>query len=269
MLRSVSLGLAGALLAAPAQAQTTHLVQLFSVSFSPADIVIEQGDTVRWDWVTGVHDVTSGATDFQTVFPDGIFFTGQPTANDIFEFTYDGAVLANFPKTGNVYPYYCSVHLPVMTGTVTVINTSGSVEPYGTANPEGSLRFTQGNARFGQQMTFGVDNTADPSSGPGLALVAFAVQPDPNFPNGTLIPGFGMAPGAAGEFLLSLQSPDPFLTLGPQSWGGSGNPASFNLDLPNNPNLVGIDLYAQGAVLDPGVANGIGVTNGLRITIGA
>ena len=52
-------------------------------------------------------------------------------------------------------------------------------------------------------------------------------------------------------------------------WAGSGNPAGFQLDLPLNPNLVGIDLYAQGAVFDPTKSNGIGVTNGLRITIGA
>ncbi len=270
MLRSISFGLSAAVLASPAAAQTTHLVELFATSFAPQNLVIEQGDTVRWDWVVGFHNVVSGETEFQSVSPDGVFDTGSPEVNGMFEFTFDGAVLSNFPKTGNVYPYYCFVHLPVMIADVTVTNLSGSVEPYGMANPEGSLRFSEGNATIGDTMAFEVDNPVDPSAGPGVALVVLATAPDPNFPNGTPVPGFGMGgPAAVGEFLLSLAPPNPILQLGPAPWAGSGNPATLLLPLPNNPALVGLDLYAQGAVIDPVAVNGIGVTNGLIITVGA
>lgn len=41
-----------------------------------------------------------------------------------------------------------------------------------------------------------------------------------------------------------------------------------NLPLPNVPALRGLDLYVQGAVLDPASAGGLAMTQGLRLTIG-
>ncbi len=264
-------GMVSGCLALPAAGQTLHQIDLFSVSFSPNTLTIQQGDTVRWRWVTGTHNVISGETNFQAYFPDGIFNTGQPMGgNQSFEFTFDGAVISNFPKPNDTYPYFCEVHLPVMIGTITVSGLSGAVTRYGSANPDDSLRFVKGDARVGKPMTFEVDNPVDPSSGPGLALVFVATAPDPNFPSGTSVPGIGMAgPSAAGDFLLSLAPPNPVLKLGPKAWGGSGSPTSFLFPLPNNPALVGIDLYLQGATVDPLVVNGIGVTNGLQVSIGS
>lgn len=108
----------GALAQAAGGGPTTHTVQLFSLSFSPNSLTIDQGDTVDFVWVTGVHNVESGVDgDF-----DGAFSSGSPVSDpNTFSVTFDGAFLAANPMPGNVYDYYCIVHLGGgMTGTITV-----------------------------------------------------------------------------------------------------------------------------------------------------
>ena len=263
--------LASASLASAASAQTLHQVDLFSVSFSPQDLTIQQGDTVRWRWVVGNHNVVSGETDFQAYFPDGVFDSGEPVSPpEFFQVTFDGALLSKHPKAGNVYPYYCIVHLPAMIGTITVTGVSGSVEAYGPINPAGSLEFVQGNARLGDQMQLAIDNTALPAAGPGVALLSFSTAPDLNFPSGTLLPGYGLAgPTAPGELLISVAPPAPAFSAGSKPWNGTGDPATFLIPIPQNPALVGVDLYFQGALIDTANGNDVGLTNGLRATIGS
>lgn len=76
------------------------------LTFSPAEVTIEPGMTVRW-----VND----ADIFHTVTPDGHSeWTNQEmsTAGETFEHT--------FSNEGS-YPYYCEPHLSQgMTGTITV-----------------------------------------------------------------------------------------------------------------------------------------------------
>lgn len=106
--------------AAVAVGQTTHDVDVGpGFDFSPADITIDVGDTVLWTWVAGLHDVESGVGGT----PDGNFDSGDPTdvVGTTFSVTFDAAFLANNPMPGNVYPYYCIVHVAFdMIGTVTV-----------------------------------------------------------------------------------------------------------------------------------------------------
>ncbi|MHC5111360.1 MAG: cupredoxin domain-containing protein [Planctomycetota bacterium] len=88
-------------------------------TFTPADITITEGDTIRWTWNGGNHDVESGVGGN----PDGNFDSGAPT--DVngteFQLTFDQAFLDANPMPGDVYPYYCSIHVGVgMTGSVTV-----------------------------------------------------------------------------------------------------------------------------------------------------
>ena len=69
-------GLSG--LAAVVCAQTTHMVTLSGASFSPADLTIDVGDTVRWVWVSEFHDVESGTSGAPV--GDGKFTSGNPVS---------------------------------------------------------------------------------------------------------------------------------------------------------------------------------------------
>jgi plastocyanin len=270
-LKSIPAALATALLCSSlvtqGQAQTTFQVNLQAQSFTPKNLVINQGDTVQWNWIVGFHDVVSGTSGI----PDGVFISGPAVVvSDPYFVTFDGALVWKYPKPNNTYPYYCNVHLPGMTGTVRVNNLSGSMLAYGANNPAGSLDWRAGNARVGKSMTFSVDNTVNPADGPGFAFLLSAGQPAAGFPGGISLPGFGMAgPGVPGDLLINLAPPDPFLTLGPTPWAGSGNPVDFVVNVPANPNLVGLSVYFQGATLTPSAVDGIGLTNGLRATLGA
>lgn len=101
-------------------AQTTHQVNLSGFSFTPQHRTIVVGDTVRWVWMDGVHDVESGTTGAD--IGDGNFSSGSPVLSpNTFEFVFDQAFLDANPIAGDVYPYYCSVHFLLgMTGTITV-----------------------------------------------------------------------------------------------------------------------------------------------------
>ncbi|MCB9367231.1 MAG: hypothetical protein H6506_03915 [Calditrichaeota bacterium] len=87
---------------------TIHTVTLSGLSFVPANITIQQGDTVRWVKTGGVHNVSE-------VSAVPIFRSGNPTGSP---FTYDFAF--NAPLEG-LYNYQCEVHAASgMVGTVTV-----------------------------------------------------------------------------------------------------------------------------------------------------
>lgn len=88
------------------------VVNVLSLSFSPASVTIQQGDTVRWSKPAGgIHNVReSGGT------PDTVFYSGAPTSA---AFTYDK--IFNAPLLGT-YNYRCDIHGGIgMTGTVTVL----------------------------------------------------------------------------------------------------------------------------------------------------
>ncbi len=92
-------------------------------SFSPADIFVETGDTVRWTWVGGFHNVVSGDAVGLVGTPDGIFTSGPPTsaAGTVYDVLFDDAFLSANPMPGAAYPYFCEVHVGFgMTGSVTV-----------------------------------------------------------------------------------------------------------------------------------------------------
>lgn len=103
-----------------ANAQTTHTVNLTAGNtFDPANITIDAGDTVRWLWKGGFHNVESGVGNVH----NGSFRSGEPTLVDgtEFEVTFDQAFLSANPMPGNVYDYYCVVHDDFgMNGNVTV-----------------------------------------------------------------------------------------------------------------------------------------------------
>ncbi len=104
----------------------TYEVTLEGISFwqdglmnMDIDLTILPGDTVRWLWVDGFHNVVSG-------FPDDpgtgeLFFSGPPTdiPGSIFEFTF---------LDPGIYGYHCHPHEGFgMISSVTVIPEPGSL----------------------------------------------------------------------------------------------------------------------------------------------
>lgn len=141
----------------------------------------------------------------------------------------------------------------------------GQVTPYGCGlNPPGSLAVMGGAAEPGGTLVFGLDNPTGAQNAGSVALLFAATAPDPAFPCGSVLPGFGMKPGD-GELLLGLGVPNPVLTLGPAVWNGAGQPSVFSVGFPNNPSLAGTRFFFQGAIVDPTTAVGIGLSEGLEV----
>ena len=114
-----------------ATAQTVHNVDVGpGLIFAPADIVIEVGDTLRWTWISGFHNVESGAGGTH----DGIFRSGDPTstAGTVFDVVLDQTFVTNNPVPNNVYDYYCAVHVGLgMVGTIEVVTCPSDIDEDG------------------------------------------------------------------------------------------------------------------------------------------
>jgi plastocyanin len=88
-----------------------HEVDQVGLEFVPAEITVAPGDTVRWNWSTGIHTVTSGAN---CVY-DGIHFdeplnSGHQTAEYMIPGDFSGVI-----------DYFCMPHCALgMTGVITV-----------------------------------------------------------------------------------------------------------------------------------------------------
>lgn len=98
-------------------AQSLINVSALNTSFSPSNVTINLGDTVRWTNTSGSHNV-NGTT---------ITFSGNPESfgNSISgNFTYEHKFL-----TAGTYNYRCDVHFSMgMTGTITVLPISELTE---------------------------------------------------------------------------------------------------------------------------------------------
>ena len=100
-----------------------------TLSFSPADLQIEAGETVQWINVDGFHNV-DGSTDTYPNNPDS-FYSGDASSNDwsySFTFTVEGD-----------YTYQCNPHAAMgMVGSILVSSGGGdpiveqtiSLDPY-------------------------------------------------------------------------------------------------------------------------------------------
>ena len=108
-------------------AQTTHDIDVGpGFSFFPADVTVEVGDTVRWTWVSGFHNVESGVGGIH----DGIFRSGDATSTvgTVFEVTFDAAFVATNPVVDDLYNYYCVIHQGGgMVGSVQVVTCPGDL----------------------------------------------------------------------------------------------------------------------------------------------
>lgn len=83
-------------------------VEVTSDVFKPAQVTIKVGQTVRWTWAGGSHNVVSGTS----CAPNGHFKSGAPQAGGTFEHKFE---------TAGTFPYYCEPHCAMgMTGEVVV-----------------------------------------------------------------------------------------------------------------------------------------------------
>ena len=98
--------------------------------FTPANIMINVGDTVLWTWMGGLHNVESGVGGT----PDGIFNSGTPTitVGTTFSVVFDQAFLNANPVPGNTYNYYCFIHFG--------FGQTGSIIVTGVVTPETFVR---------------------------------------------------------------------------------------------------------------------------------
>jgi len=96
----------------PSALAATTNVNIVDFGFQPANVTIKVGDTVTWT-NTGsfMHTSTSGTTTGGAPHPDGLWDSGSLLSGRTFSHT--------FTKAG-VFPYYCTPHFSMMTGTVNV-----------------------------------------------------------------------------------------------------------------------------------------------------
>lgn len=106
--------LAGLVLAALASAPAfalTHVVRQVDFGWSPDFIVINAGDTVRWEWSSFSHTVTNG-TSLSDPAVGTLFDAPLNSLSPAFSYTF---------TTPGTVPYFCRPHLTFgMTGTVVV-----------------------------------------------------------------------------------------------------------------------------------------------------
>ncbi|MFQ5354458.1 MAG: plastocyanin/azurin family copper-binding protein [Thermodesulfobacteriota bacterium] len=103
-----------------AESADVVVVRISGLAFTPAEIVVSPGTTVRWiNDDPFAHDVTSGSVVegrrarqvAESRLPDGKFHSGAYGKGHGFEFTF---------KNAGTYPYFCTIH-PIMTGSVSVV----------------------------------------------------------------------------------------------------------------------------------------------------
>lgn len=130
-------------------------------------------------------------------------------------------------------------------------------------NPAGSARWLGGQPRIGQSVTMGFDNPAGTQNAGSLAAMVLGTR-TARFPCGLLQVGFGMR-FSYGELLLDPNQQTIGILGG--TWAGPGNPAPFTLSIPSNPGLVGQCVNAQGLILDPNGAQGLGLADAFELCI--
>ena len=108
--------LAGVLLSYRAEA-ITHVVTASDFSFAPTSLTIQLGDTIRWDWLNGMHTTTS------TTIPTGAATWNANLNSASTSFTY-------VPTVQGQYNYVCTPHSTmgmtasfVVAGSLTVPST--------------------------------------------------------------------------------------------------------------------------------------------------
>lgn len=96
----------------------THDVTVGESAFVPANLTVQEGDTVRWTWQSDNHNVVSGVPFTAT----GAFESLVQNVGGTFEVRFDRRLLNAHPAANNRYHYYCEPHAAMgMVGSVRVL----------------------------------------------------------------------------------------------------------------------------------------------------
>jgi len=108
----------------------TIIVTQSNFGFTPANITIQVGDTVRWNWTNFSHTVTEGTDGL--INGNELFTFPLDALNPTQQFTFDAAFVAAHPMPGGVYNYFCLIHFfSGMKGTITVMPDPGTPMCFG------------------------------------------------------------------------------------------------------------------------------------------
>lgn len=93
---------------------TIWTVNVQSSSFNPSNLTIQQGDTVKWQWISGFHTTTSGEP---AGTADGTWDALMDPSNQSFQRQFNSA---------GSFPYFCKFHWASgMTANLTVELSTG------------------------------------------------------------------------------------------------------------------------------------------------
>ncbi|QDU66039.1 endonuclease [Engelhardtia mirabilis] len=230
-------------------------------------LVDPQGNAVEFISYEGSFTASGGAADGMLSTDIGVSETNSTPAGLSLQRTGSGFSAGDF---GGWAGPTAQTPGAVNAGQSFVGGCATLVQAYGCGlNPAGSLQLLSGNPTVGATLVFGVDNPTGNQTVGSISLLLISLSPDPGFPCGTPIPGFGMGgPGLPGELLISTlpgQLIQPTL-VGP-AWAGAGSPAPIAIAVPFDCVLAGLVFYVQGALIDPFGPTGIGLTEGARVTL--
>jgi hypothetical protein len=228
-----------------------------------------QHNTQNWDLRYSTLGPSGPWTDIAINLPPGDITTGAMHS-------YDWTV----PDTPSSTVYVQITQDNLGSGDYTDVNNSAaeivglpSATVYGCGiNPAGSMSILSGSPAIGGSITFGIDNPVGSTAIGSFSFVFISDSPDPSYPCGTPLPGFGMGASGIGELLVSLAPPNPVgkILIG-APWTGPGTPAPVGTPVPADTNLLGETFYAQGGLFDPTSAPGtkIRFSDAVELYIGA
>ncbi len=136
-------------------------------------------------------------------------------------------------------------------------------------NPNASLTIEGGAPKLDRWIEIGIDNPFGTQNIGSRPMLVLSTQPDPRYPCGGVNQAMGMS--GPGEILVSN---DPNHRLRPSfhgpAWAGPGIPSVIRMDIPNDPTLLGMPIYAQGVMVDPNATTGprIGLTAAVELRFG-
>ncbi|GAB4325249.1 MAG: hypothetical protein Kow0074_18800 [Candidatus Zixiibacteriota bacterium] len=94
----------------------TVVVDVANFAFSPRNVTIQEGDVVRWEWISGSHTTTSGSG----CSSDGLWNEPISSSNRSYERQFNDA---------GTFPYFCIPHCGSgMTGVITVEMNTGVLD---------------------------------------------------------------------------------------------------------------------------------------------
>lgn len=146
-----------------------------TLTFSPANVTINPGDIIRWQWVSGIHTTTSGAVGA----PDGLWDAPIDASNTTFSRAFNAS---------GIFPYHCVFHGLSMNGTITVTGTSCTITGTSPVCPN----------------TSGLTYTANPNPSTGSITYSWSISGNGSIVGSTTSQTVSVTSGDAGSFTLTM-----------------------------------------------------------------